>query len=206
MPAKIKLTDEERAEVVDLYAIGYSTPRVIDHLLSTHPEWQSAPRHQIKTAIRTCNPNHVKCSKKWKLRFKDTKGHFRTHRAQLIEAAAGHAAELMFDVFLKQSEILKSTNISTVDVRAPKDVIAFMGTLLDTVKVMKPIANPSETDGNSTSNPGSYEDLKHRFVERGRHSAENSPSIPLPAVEEHRSIDADSDEDEGEYHGYSNGA
>ena len=206
MPAKIKLTDEERAEVVDLYAIGYSTPRVIDHLLSTHPDWQHAERHQIRTAIRTCNPNHEKCSKKWKLRFKDTKRHFHKHRDRLIEAAAGHAAELTFDVLLQLSEILKSGKNSLVDLSVNKDTIAYMRTLLDIYKVMNPIANPSETDGNPTSIPENYEDLKNRFIERGRHSAENSPSIPLPAVEVNRSIDADSDEDEGEYHGYSNGA
>lgn len=72
MTSKIKLSDAERADVVDLYANGYSTCRVIDHLISTHPDWQLAPWHQIKTAIRMRNPNHEKCAKKWKLRFEYT--------------------------------------------------------------------------------------------------------------------------------------
>ena len=206
MPAKIKLTDEERAEVVDLYAIGYSTPRVIDHLLSTHPDWQSAPRHQIRTAIRTCNPNHEKCSKKWKLRFEDTKRHFHKHRDRLIETAAGHAAELTFDVLLQLSEILKSTKISLADPGVNKDTIAYMRTLLDIYNVMKPIAKPSETGGNPTSDPGIHEDFKHRLAEWKTLKNENSGSVPSAAVVEDKSLEANSDEFEGEHHGHSNGA
>ena len=206
MSTKITLTDEERAEVVDLYAIGYSTRRVIDHLLSTRPDWQLAPRHQIKTAIRTCNPNHEKCSKKWKLRFEDTKGHFRTHRDRLIETGAGHAAELMFDVFLKQSEILKSIKISPMEVSVPKDLIALMGTLLETVKVMKPIAEPTANNGHSTSTADLHENLKHRLAERKRLQSENSASVQSAAVVENRSLATDSDEDGDEHHGHSNGA
>ena len=206
MAAKIKLTDEERTDVVDFYAIGYSTTRVIDYLLSTHPDWNVAPRYQIKDAIRTCNPYHVKCSKKWKLRFEDTKGHFRTHRDQLIEAGAGHAAELMFDVFLKQSEILKSINISPVEVSAPKDVIAFMGTLLETVKVMKSIADPTASNGPPTSSADLFENLKHRLAERNKLQPGSGSNVTLPAVVENRSLDPASDEDEGEHHGHSNGA
>ena len=206
MPAKIKLTDEERTDVVDLYAIGYSTPRVIDHLLSTHPDWQHAERHQIRTAIRTCNPNHEKCSKKWKLRFEDTKRHFHKHRDRLIETAAGHAAELTFDVLLQLSEILKSAKNSLADPGVNKDTIAYMRTLLDIYKVMNPIANPSETDGNPTSNPKNYEDLKHRVAAQKKLQNENSASVPSAAVVEDKSLEADSDENEGEYHGHSNGA
>ena len=206
MAAKIKLTDAERADVVDLYAIGYSTCRVIDYLISTHPDWQLAPRHQIKTAIRTCNPNHDKCAKKWKLRFEDTKGHFRTHRDRLIETGAGHAAELVFDAFLKQSEILKSIKISPMEVSVPKDLISLMGTLLETVKVMKPIADPAASNEHSTSTADIYEDLKHRLTDRKRLQTENSAIVPSPEVVEDRSLEADPDEAEGEYHGHSNGA
>ncbi|MDE0184747.1 MAG: hypothetical protein OXP71_04745 [Candidatus Poribacteria bacterium] len=74
MAAKIKLTDEERTDVVDLYAIGYSTTRVIDYPLSTHPHWNVAPRYQIKDAIRTCNPYHVKCSKNGNSGLRTQKG------------------------------------------------------------------------------------------------------------------------------------
>ena len=164
MAAKIKLTDDERTDVIDLYAFGYSTPRAIDYLLSTHPDWNVAPRYQIKDAIRTCNPYHVKCAKKWKLRFVGTKGHFRTHRDQLIDAGAGYAAELVFDVFLKQSEILKSINITPVDVSAPKDVIAFMGTLLETVKVMKSIADPTASNTTNSSTPSREAREAKRFL------------------------------------------
>ena len=121
-----------------------------------------------ETAIRTCNPNHEKCSKKWKLRFEDTKRHFHKHRDRLIETAAGHAAELTFDVLLQLSEILKSAKNSLADPGVNKDTIAYMRTLLDIYKVVNPIANPSETDGNPTSNPENYEDLKHRLAERRR--------------------------------------
>ena len=188
MPAKIKLTDEERAEVVDLYAIGYSTPRVIDHLLSTHPDWQGAERHQIRTAIRTCNPNHEKCSKKWKLRFEDTKRHFHKHRDRLIETAVGHAAELTFDVLLQLSEILKSAKNALADPGVNKDTIAYMRTLLDIYKVVNPIANPSETDGNPTSNPENYEDLKHRVAERKRLQPDSSSIVALTAAMENKSL------------------
>lgn len=206
MSTKIELTDEERAEVVDLYAIGYSTRRVIDYLLSTHPDWQLAPQHQIKTALRTCNPNHEKCSKKWKLRLEDTKGHFRTHRDRLIETGAGHAAELMFDVFLKQSEILKSIKILPMEVSVPKDIIALMGTLLETVKVMKPIADPTANNGHPTSTVDLHENLKYRLAVRKRLQPVNSASVQSPAVAENRSLATDSDEDGDEHHGHSNGA
>ncbi len=205
MAAKIKLTDEERTDVVDLYAIGFSTTRVIDYLLSTHPHWNVAPRYQIKDAIRTCNPYHVKFSKKWKLRFEGTKGHFRAHRDQLIEAASGHAAELMFDVYLKQSEIVKSTKILPMELSAPKDIIAFLRTLSDMYKALQPIAGPTENNKDSTST-GDREPLEQLRDEWRQLYPENSPSIPLPAAEENTSLNADSDRTEGEYHGYKNGA
>lgn len=205
MAAKIKLTDEERTDVVDLYAIGYSTTRVIDYLLSTHPHWNVAPRYQIKDAIRTCNPYHVKCSKKWKLRFEDTKGHFRTHRDQLIEAGAGHATELMFDGFLKLSEIVKSTKILPMELSAPKDIIAFMRTLSDMYKALQSIAVPAENNKDSTATDDRNH-LEQRRDEWRLLYPENSPSIPLPAAEKNTSLDADSDRTEGEHHGHKNGA
>ncbi len=205
MAAKIKLTDEERTDVVDLYAIGFSTTRVIDYLLSTHPHWNVAPRYQIKDAIRTCNPYHVKFSKKWKLRFEGTKGHFRAHRDQLIEAASGHAAELMFDVYLKQSEIVKSTKILPMELSAPKDIIAFLRTLSDMYKNLQPIDGPTENNKGTTATNG-RDHLEQLRDEWRQLYPENSPSIPLPAAEENTSLNADSDRTEGEYHGYKNGA
>ena len=94
MAAKIKLTDEERPASSIIYFQPIQTG-------NKHRGTKS--KLQSGRTTRTMS----KCSKKWKLRFKDTKGHFRTHHDQLIEAGAGHAAESMFDVFLKQSEILK---------------------------------------------------------------------------------------------------
>ena len=208
MAAKIKLTDAERADVVDLYAIGFSTRRVIDYLLSTHPDWQLAPRHQINTAIRTCNPNHEKCAKKWKLRFEDTKGHFMTHRDQLIETSAGHAAEIVFEVFLKQSEILKSIKILPVVVDTPKDIIALMGTLLETVEIMKSIANPTANSEHRNSTADLRENLKHRIIERRRLQPENSDGAQFPIVLENRLPAAASDKNEhgDEHDEHSNGA
>ena len=81
-----------------------------------------------------------------------------------------------------------------------------MGPLLDTVNVMKPIANPSETDGNPTSNPGIHEDLKHRLAERKRLQPDSSSSVALTAAVENKSLAPASNEDEGEHHGHSNGA
>ena len=84
MAGNITFTDGAVAGAVDLCAIEYSACRVIDYLLSMHPDWQLAQQNPIKTAIRTCNSIHEKCAKKWKRRFKDTKGH--------IEAGAWRGA------------------------------------------------------------------------------------------------------------------
>lgn len=202
MALKIKLTDGERTEVVDLYAHGYSTRRVIDHLISTHPDWQLAPRHQIKTAIRTCNPNHEKCAKKWKVRFEERKEHFRTHHDRLIETSAGHAAEVAFDGFLKLSEALNSITVSPTKVSVAKDTISLLRTLLDTVKIMNPIANPTEITGNSDSTTAMHRHLLDRLAVRDRQLPENSASPQSEAVVEDRSLTSDVDDNGGEHHGH----
>ena len=84
---KITLADEELAGTVDLCAIEYSTCRVIDYLLSMHPDWKLPQRNPIKTTMQTCNPNHEKCAKNGNADFrtqKDTLGH--------IEAGAWRGA------------------------------------------------------------------------------------------------------------------
>ena len=59
---------------------------------------------------------------------KDTKGHFGTRRARLIETSTKHAAKLVFDVFLKQSAILKSIRNFPVAGKCPNDQIALIRT------------------------------------------------------------------------------
>ena len=59
-------------------------------------------------------------------------GHKRTlwdTSRQLIETDAGHAAELVFDGFLKHAEALKSIIILPMEVSVPKHIIVLMGTL-----------------------------------------------------------------------------
>ena len=179
-----------------------SRRRVIDHLISTHPDWQLTPRHQIKTAIRTSNPNHEKCAKKWKLLFEDRKGHFRAHHDRLIETTAGRAAEVAFDGFLKLSETLKSITISPTKVSAAKDTISLLRTLLETDKTMNPIAIPSENIGHHDSAAGIHENLLVRFVDRNGRQLENSASPQSEAVVEHTSLTSDIDDNGGEHHGH----
>ena len=65
-----------------------------------------------------------------------------------MERGDGHAAEVVFEAFLKLSEILKSITILPIEVSVPKDSISLKRTRLDTVKIMKSIANPTENSGN----------------------------------------------------------
>ena len=62
MAAKITITDEELTGAVDLCAMEYSARRVINYLLSMHPDWKLPQRNGIKTTTQTCNPNRDKCT------------------------------------------------------------------------------------------------------------------------------------------------
>ena len=60
--AKITIMDEELTGAVNLCAIEYSVCRVIDYLLSMHPDWKLPQRNPTKTTMPTCNPNRDKCA------------------------------------------------------------------------------------------------------------------------------------------------
>ena len=58
----------------------------------------------------------------------------------------------MFDGFLKHAEALKSIMILPMEVSVPKHIIALIGTLLQTVKIMKSIANTTVNLGLAIAN------------------------------------------------------
>ena len=60
----------------------------------------------------------------------------------------GHAAEVVFEAFLKLSERLKSLADLPIEVSVPKDSTSLKRTRLDTVKIMKSVADPTENYGN----------------------------------------------------------
>lgn len=136
----IKLTEAERKSVVELFAFGYTTSAVIDELIKTHADWQTAPRFKIKEAIRTCNPNHKAFAKKYKELFESIKGQIRAERQKLAESMVGEIKEFAATWLHKHFEIIKSVSISPIEITAPRDLVALTKSLSDMVSVAEKVA------------------------------------------------------------------